>query len=135
MKRKQMTRIVAPALGAAIIAACVAEPELVLPDPGFGIISTGQTRYGMDRFLPYARTTGRLANTLITGEVIIPSGATGTVGVFDVTTNSKSRAVVPGGIAPAFWIVTAGSNWNFVSGTSGSGPNVVNCVGKRAPRP
>jgi hypothetical protein len=104
-----------------------------MPNPGFGIISTGQTQLGLDKFLAYAQTSGHLTTTLITNQAIIPSGATGTVGTFNVTANSKARAVVPGGVAPAFWTIVAGANWTFFDGGGlFEGPHEVNCAGRTA---
>jgi hypothetical protein len=131
-----MVRVAVTALCIALIASCVAEQELVMPNPGFGIISTGQDQNGFDRFIPFANTKGNLFGGFATGNIIIPSGATGHVGNFDVTTNSRSRAVVPNGWAPAFWNIEAGPGWTFVSpGGIFTPPHFVNCTGMRTAAP
>lgn len=130
MKRKQTTLIAAAVLCVAVIASCNVEPERPVPNPGFGLISTGQDLNGLDYFLRGARTTGSLTTTIITGESIIPSGATGTLRSFDVTTDFRSKALVPDAVAPAFWALRSVSGWDFfVPGGVFSGPRIASCNG------
>ena len=64
MKRKQTTLVVAVVLCVAVIASCNVEPERPVPNPGFGLISTGQDLNGLDYFLTGARMTGTLTTTI-----------------------------------------------------------------------
>lgn len=130
MKRRTII-LLAIAFCFTLIISCSSEPELVMPNPGFGIISTGQESIGVDHFIPYAQTQGQVATLLFTGQPLIPAGATGTQKSFDVTANSKSKAVVPDGVAPAFWKIKAASGWDFTSsGLPFDSPHIVSCNGK-----
>lgn len=132
MKRKHILSTFGAALCVALVISCTAEQPLVMPNPGFGITATAEQRNGVAFFLPYTRTTGQLATAPFTGIVIIPSGATGRATKFDVTGNSRGRAVVPDGVAPAFWSVQAVSGWSFIDpGGFFSSMQPVICDGMR----
>jgi hypothetical protein len=137
MKKKKIILTAAAAFCIAIILSCSSEPELVMPTTGFGILSTGKDSTGYDYFIPGARTEGHLAPQPFTGQVIIPAGATGTKTGFDVTTNSKSKAVVDGGVAPAFWNLQAISGWSFTAsgGLFFGVPHPVTCDGMKTAAP
>lgn len=92
---------------------CDDEPELTVPNPGFGIISKGQLLNGLHVTLPGAVTRGRIPRTPITNQLIYPNGATGTRAEFEVQGNSAGKAVVPDGIAPAHWALTGGPGWQW----------------------
>lgn len=132
MKKKHIIFIVLSFFATLIISCSSLTEELVVPNPGFGIFSTGITRWGTDVSIPYAQTKGELGSMFITNEVLIPPGATGTEKVFDVTTNIKAKAIVPNAIAPAFWRLQAVSGWSFISDSVVTGQNFPNCNGMTA---
>src|SRR3989440_2010304 len=113
MKRKLVVLVAAAIICLAIFASCSQEPDLVAPNPGFGIIILGVDNRGIVHTLFFSHSTGNLMVTPFTNQPIIPSGSTGRVQTFDVTTNSKAKAIVPDGIAPAFWQIHAISGWDF----------------------
>lgn len=106
MKKKHTIFIVLSFFATLISCSSLTE-ELIVPNPRFGIISTGVTRLGTDVTIPWAQTRGHLGSMFISERILIPPGATGTQGVFDVTSNIKAKAIVPDAIAPAFWRVQA----------------------------
>jgi hypothetical protein len=134
MKRKKTALVAAIVMYVAVIASCSSEPDLVAPNPGFGIVTIGVDSNGLTHFLGGARTTGflfRLPSPPFSGQPIIPAGATGHQSTFDVISNSKSKAIVPDGIAPAFWTIKAESGWDFLDVSPFGGvPRPATCNGK-----
>jgi hypothetical protein len=132
MKKKHIIFIVLSFFATLIISCSSLTEELVAPNPGFGIFSTGMTRFGTDVPIPWARTKGTLGSMFITNEILIPAGATGTEKVFDVTSNIKAKAIVPNAVAPGFWRLEAVSGWSFISDSLITGQNFPSCDGMTA---
>jgi hypothetical protein len=125
MKRKHVI-FITTLFFIALIISCSAYEEPVMPNPGFGIVSTGITRFGSDMFFPAATAHGEIPQLPFTSQPLINPDATGIYREFTVTTNFRSKAVVPNAIAPAFWRVTAVSGWGFPD----PGNNIPDCNGR-----
>jgi hypothetical protein len=134
MKRKHTALFAAAVICVVLIASCTSEMMLVAPNPGFGLVTIGLDSNGIVHPLVGARTTGHLfslPDPPFSGQPIIPAGATGTVREFDVTSNWQSKAIVPNGVAPAFWTVKGEEGWTFIDGAGFFGPpRIASCIGK-----
>jgi len=135
MKRKKTLLFAAAAMCVAIIASCSSEPDLVAPNPGFGIVVLGIDSNGLDHKLPGARMTGHLArlpSPPFSGVPIVPAGATGNKKEFDVTLNAKSKAIVPDGVSPAAWQFKCESGCDYpdIPLSPFSPPRIASCTGK-----
>jgi hypothetical protein len=130
MKRKLIVLVSAAIISIAIFASCSQEPDLVAPSPGFGIITLGVDGRGIVTLLSFSHSTGNLMNSPFTNQPIVPAGATGRAQTFDVTANSKAKAIVPNGIAPAFWQIHAISGWDYLDIDVFGNVQPASCDGK-----
>jgi hypothetical protein len=78
MRRKLNKPALAMTLCVALIfVSCSSEPDLVMPNPGFGILALGVEIGGITHSLPSANTSGRIPTMPFTNQLIFPTAPQG----------------------------------------------------------